>query len=176
MFYKTRQTVKLLTLAFVVSASAATSAGAQTTIQTVFNLESNIQKEASIPADVIAILKSDERVDGCFRQKGEGVDESKWFSASEIDLNADGQMDLIIKAKDTCLYGANQGPFWIFQKAPDGYLKIMSASGLQLAVLPKKNNSFNQIKISKVVSMKPASETFSFSYKAGKYQSGTRRK
>lgn len=174
MFYKTIQSVKPAALAFIIFVSAAISASAQTKIQTVFNLESNVQKETAIPADVIAILKSDERVDQCFREKGEGVDESKWFAASEIDLNADGRMDLIIKAKDVCLYGANQGPFWIFQKAPDGYQKVLSAHGLQLEVLPKKNNSFSQIKISKVVGMKAASETFS--YKAGKYQSRARRR
>lgn len=136
--------------------------------QTVFDLEGNVQREVAVPADVIAVLKSDARVDACFREKGEGANESAWFAASEIDLNGDRRMDLIIKAKDACLFGANQGPFWIFQKMPDGFQQVLSASGLQLAVLPKKVNSFSQIKISKVASRKPASRIYSF--KAGKYQ------
>jgi hypothetical protein len=136
--------------------------------QTVFNLEEDFRKEVAVPEAVIAVLKSDERVDACFREKGEGANENAWFSASEIDLNGDRRMDLIIKAKDGCLFGANQGPFWIFQKRSDGYQQVLSASGLQLAVLPKKVNSFSQIKISKVVSMKPSSVTYSF--KGGKYQ------
>lgn len=152
----------------VVVISAAISAGAQDKVQTIFNLEENVAKTASIPDAVIAVLKSDSRVDACFREKGEDANEAEWFEASEIDLNSDKRMDLIVKAKDGCLFGANQGPFWIFQNASDGYLQIFSASGLQLAVLPKRTNSFNRIKVSKAVSMKPASRTFFF--KNGKYQ------
>ena len=136
--------------------------------QTVFNLEEDVRREVPVPAAVIAVLKSDERVDACFREKGEGANEAAWFSASEVDLNGDRKMDLIIKAKDGCLFGANQGPFWVFRKMPDGYQQILAAHGLQLAILPKKINSFSQIKISKVVSQKPASTIYSF--KGGKYQ------
>ena len=159
------KTGKFFGLAFVLLLLNAVSASAQ---QTVFGLEENVKKPAVIPADVIAVLKSDERVDRCFKEKGEGADEAAWFEASEIDLNSDRKMDLIIKAKDGCLFGANQGPFWIFQKASDGYQKLLTAYGLGLKVLPRKANSFNHIEISKVVSMKPASETYSF--KNGKYQ------
>jgi hypothetical protein len=152
----------------VVVISAAVGAGAQGKVQTIFNLEENVSKSASIPDAVIAVLKSEQRVDACFQEKGKGANEAEWFEASEIDLNADKRLDLIVKAKDGCLFGANQGPFWIFQNEKDGFRQIFSASGLQLAVLPKKANSFNQIKISKAVAMKPASQTFSF--KNGKYR------
>lgn len=173
--YKSRKISLLFALMFAFFTLAAVSARAQQrAVQTVFNLESTVRKEVVIPADVIAVLKSDERVDQCFRQKGEGANESKWFAASEIDLNGDGLDDLVVKAKDTCLYGANQGPFWIFRKAPDGYLQVLSASGLQLVVLPRKTNYFSQVKISKVVGMKPSNIVYSF--KAGKYQTGARRK
>lgn len=137
-------------------------------VQTVFSLEEEVRKEVAVPMDVMAILKSDRRVDGCFQQKGEGASEAAWFAASEIDLNGDRRMDLIIKAKDACLFGANQGPFWVFQKMPDGYQQVLSANGLGLAVMPKKVNSFNQIEISKVAAQKPAIKVYSF--KAGKYQ------
>jgi hypothetical protein len=156
---------KFFVAAVTVLFAACLNANAQ---QTVFDLEGNIRKEVAVPADIIAVLKSEQQVDACFREKGEGVNEAEWFAASEIDLNGDRQMDLIIKAKDGCLLGANQGPFWVFQKMRDGYQQILAADGLQLAVLPKKVNSFRQIKISKVVSMKPASRTYSF--KSGKYQ------
>lgn len=171
---KIKKSVKPLFFAILVLIFNTISADAQTKIQTVFDLEADVQKKAVIPAAVIAVLKSDERVDQCFQEKGAGVDESKWFAASHIDLNADGRLDLIVKAADACLFGANQGPFWIFQNLPDGYQKLLSAHGLQLAVLPRKNNSFSQIKISKVVAMQPSSETFS--YKAGKYQTVGRRR
>ena len=137
--------------------------------QTVFDLEGDVKKEVKIPDAVIAILKSDEIVDNCFREKGEGSREAVWFSASEIDLNEDKKPDLIIKAKDACLFGANQGPFWIFYQMPDGYKKILSANGLQLKILPEKTNSFNRIEVSKVVSMKPAHQIYSF--QNGEYRS-----
>lgn len=171
---KIKKILNPLSLALAILICAAVSANAQTKVQTVFNLESEMRKQVSIPAAVIAILKSDERVGGCFEKKGAGANESKWFAASAIDLNGDGRDDLVIKAAAACLYGANQGPFWIFANLTDGYQKILTADGLQLAVLPKKSNSFNQIKISKVVRMKPASEIFS--YKTGEYQSGARRR
>lgn len=153
--------------AAIILCAAAFAAHAQKA-QTVFSLEEDMQKEVAVPADVIAVLKSDARVDGCFKQKGEGASEAEWFAASEIDLNGDRRMDLIIKPKDACLLGANQGPFWVFQKMPDGYQQILSASGLGLKVLPKKINSFNQIEVSKVAAQKTAGKVYSF--KAGKYQ------
>ena len=151
----------------VVLISAALASNAQN-VQTVFNLEEDVAKSAAIPQDVIAILKSDKRVDACFQAKGKGANEAEWFEASEIDLNGDKQMDLVIKAKDACLFGANQGPFWVYQNTGEGFKQILSEHGLQLSVLPKKINSFNQIQVSKAVRMKPASRTFSF--RNGKYQ------
>jgi hypothetical protein len=152
----------------VVVISAAIGAGAQGKVQTIFNLEENVAKKASIPDAVIAVLKSDQRVDSCFQEKGKGANEAEWFEASEIDLNSDKRLDLIVKAKDGCLFGANQGPFWIFQNEKDGYRQIFSDNALGLSILSKKVNSFNQIEISKVVAMKPWSKIFSF--KNGKYR------
>lgn len=152
---------------FVLAASGIVRAQSADTPQTVFNLEGQVQKEVPLPEQVLAVLKSDQIVDVCFRKKGGKPNEAEWFAVSEIDLNGDRRKDLIIKAKDSCLFGANQGPFWIFQNRIDGWQKIFSADGLQLAVLPKKTNSFKQIKISKAVSMKPASKIYIF--KGGKY-------
>lgn len=151
--------------AFFVSLPEASAQSANP--QTVFNIEDEIEKKVVIPEAVIAILKSDRIVDGCFERKGANAKEGEWFAASEIDLNGDGRADLIVKAADACLFGANQAPFWIFQNAPDGYQKVLAASGLQLVILPVKSNSFNQIKISKVVAMKPRGEIYGF--RAGKY-------
>lgn len=154
----------------VVILIAAASVRAQTKIQTVFDLEGKVTKKAALPAAVLAILKSDERVDQCFRENGAGAGESKWFAASRFDLNRDGRMDLIVKAEDACLFGANQGPFWIFQNLPGGYQKILTAYGLQLAVLPQKTDAFNRIEVSRVVAMRPASEIYSF--REGEYRTG----
>lgn len=157
----------LIVVVFVIVA-AVIEASAQANLQTVFNLEEAVKKESAIPEAVLAVLKSERIVDGCFKSKGARARENDWFAASAIDLNGDGRLDLIVKAEDACLFGANQAPFWVFQNFADGYQKIFSASGLQLEVLAKKSNSFRQIKISKVVGMKPSSEIYGF--RAGKYQ------
>lgn len=165
---QTMLSTKKILAATALAFSIAVGVDAQTKAQTIFNLEEDVRKEAPIPDDVIAVLKSDRKVDRCFREKGEGADEHRWFAASEIDLNGDRRMDLIIKSKDACLFGANQAPFWIFQKASDGYQKVLIAYGLQLTVLPKKIGSFNQIKISKNIAMKPSNEILTF--RRGKYR------
>lgn len=145
------------------SAAGASSANSQTTNQTTFELEGNISTPVRIPADVIAVLKSDKRVDVCFRTEGAGVDEQAWFEAAEFDLNDDRRADLIIKPKNVCLFGANQGPFWIFQNMHDGYQKVLSADGLQLKILPRKINSFRTIEVSKAVGMRGVQSRFQFS-------------
>lgn len=161
---------KSLAAAAFVMFAAVCALSAQTKPQTIFNLEEAVEKEVAVPDAVIAVLKSDRIVDGCFRKnEARATNEAEWFAASKIDLNGDGRMDLIVKAKNACLYAANQGPFWIFQNEPDGFQKILSSSGLRLAVLTKKSNSFNRIKISRVVAMKRSSEIFDF--RAGKYRS-----
>src|SRR5687768_6858889 len=93
-------------IALVVIASS--SANSQTDNQTVFELEGKVNSPVSIPGDVIAVLKSDARVDACFKTEGAGSDEAAWFEAAEFDLNNDRRADLIIKPKNACLFGANQ--------------------------------------------------------------------
>lgn len=149
----------------------ASSVSSQTTAQTTFELEGKVDSPITIPAEVIAVLKSDKRLDGCFKTEGAGVDEQAWFEAAEFDLNDDQRTDLIIKPKHACLFGANQGPFWIFQNVPDGYQKVFAADGLQLKILPSRINSFRTIEISKSVGMRALPSRFQFSkgsYRAAK--------
>lgn len=147
---------------------ALSSASSQTSTQTTFELEGGVTSPVSIPADVLAVLKSDKRVDDCFKSEGAGVNEAAWFEAAEFDLNGDRRADLIIKPKNACLFGANQGPFWVFQNLADGYQKILSESGLTLTIMPRKAGTFRTIMISKVVAMKPHDTQFRFSQ--GKYR------
>ncbi|NOT46490.1 MAG: hypothetical protein HOP17_01890 [Acidobacteria bacterium] len=147
---------------------ASSSANCQTNGQTVFELEGNVTSPVSLPPDVIAVLKSDKVVDGCFKTEGAGVNEEAWFEAAEFDLNDDHRADLIIKPKHTCLFGANQGPFWIFQNVHDGYQKVLSATGLKLTILPEKFNSFNTIRVGRAEGMKGRDTLFRFSQ--GKYR------
>jgi hypothetical protein len=142
------------------------SASAQS--QTVFEVEGGVNNPVRIPADVIAVLKSDKRVDVCFKTEGAGNDEQAWFEASEFDLNNDDRPDLIIKPKNSCLMGANQGPFWIFQNVPGGYQKVLSTDGLKLEVTSKKVNSFSTVTVSKVAGMRGVRTNFRFSN--GKYR------
>lgn len=146
---------------------ASSSVHSQTKAQTVFELEGKVDSPVSIPTDVIAVLKSDSRVDVCFKTEGAGVDETAWFEAASYDLNNDHRPDLIIKPKNDCLFGANQGPFWIFQNRTDGYQEVLSESGLTLTIVPSKS-SFSTIIISKAVAMKARDTRFRFSQ--GKYR------
>jgi hypothetical protein len=154
-----------ITVLLAISSSPASS---QTDLQTIFELEGKVSSPVRIPADVIAVLKSDKHVDACFKTEGAGVNEEAWFEAAQFDLNNDQRADLIIKPKNACLFGANQGPFWIFQNVPDGHQKILSESGLKLTILPRKANSFNTIRISKVAGMK--GRDTQFRYSQGKYR------
>lgn len=147
---------------------ASSSANSQTNVQTVFELEGKVNSPVIIPADVIAVLKSEQRVDACFKTEGAGTDEQAWFEAAAHDINNDQRLDLIIKPKNACLFGANQGPFWIFQNRTDGYQKVLSENGLTLTIMPRKAGSFNAVMISKVVAMKPHDTQFRFS--KGKYR------
>lgn len=149
-------------------AISSATAYSQTDSQTTFELEGKVSSPVSIPADVIAVLKSDKRVDACFKAEGASVNEEAWFDAAAFDLNGDQRADLIIKPKNSCLFGANQGPFWVFQNVHDGYQKVLSADGLKLTILPRKVNSFNTIQVSKVAGMKGRSTQFRFSQ--GKYR------
>ena len=62
-------TTFLAAAALLASASCAahSQTSGQTTEQTVFELEGKVNNSVGIPVDVIAMLKSEEVVDGCFR-------------------------------------------------------------------------------------------------------------
>ncbi len=135
----------------------------QANSQTIFEVEGRVSSPVAVPVDVLAVLKSDPRVDVCFKSGAAGVSEDAWFEAAALDLNGDGRSDLVIKPKDPCLFGANQGPFWIFQDLPDGYQKILATEGLQLIIMPSKFNSFHVIQVSKVIRMRSIESRYRFS-------------
>ena len=118
--------------------------------QTSFNLEEPVSRPVPIPADVLRGLGQDERVLSCLS----GADQSaveippSWFAASAINLNGDQLPDLIIKPVNSCLFGANIGPFWVFRNTGKGYALALRTDALELEVLPTKTRNYRNIRAS----------------------------
>ena len=55
---------------------------------------------------------------------------ASWFEAAQIHLDGPEAIDLLVKAKDGCLFGANIGPFWIFRKTQHGYELLLRRNAL----------------------------------------------
>jgi hypothetical protein len=87
--------------------------------QTRFGLEESVNQPVRIPEPVQFIQSTDPDV-----RTSRCVDEDQslpkisvsWFEASQIHLTGPKEMDLLVKAKDGCLFGANIGPFWLFKR------------------------------------------------------------
>jgi len=80
-----------------------------------FGLEESVIQPVPIPDAILAMLRSDSevRTSRCVDEGQTSPDISaSWFEASQIHLDGPEEIDLLVKAKDGCLFGANIGPFW----------------------------------------------------------------
>jgi hypothetical protein len=135
----------------------------QQSTQTTFGAELEIRHPVNVPADVLRFLRQDQRIQTRLgkRKSPENLSAS-WFAASEIDLNDDGQPDLVLQAVNPHLFGANLVPFWIFQKTSKGEKLILSVNALGLEVLDTKTNSYNNIRTTKATAKEILSATYEF--------------
>lgn len=67
--------------------------------------------------------------------------------ASEIHLNGDGEVFLIVVGVGRPLRGANVVPFWVLRKANQGYEVLLGSGGGTLEVLETKTNGFRVINV-----------------------------
>jgi hypothetical protein len=113
-----------------------------------FGLEESVNQPVPIPDAVLAALKTDSevRTSRCVDGDQPSLTVSAlWFEASQIHLDGAGEIDLLVKAKNGCLLGANIGPFWIFRKAQDGYELVLNVSALGLELLPTRTNGHKDV-------------------------------
>jgi len=113
-----------------------------------FRLEESVDQPVPIPDAVLAVLSSDSevRASGCVDQGQPALKISaSWFEASRIHLDGPEEIDLLVKAKDGCLFGANIGPFWIFKKTQHGYELLLAISALGVELLPSRTNGHKDI-------------------------------
>src|ERR1043165_648908 len=116
--------------------------------QTSFGAEEKTEHPVALPADVLQALRRDERNQTCLAEGRSARDiPASWFVASEIDLNNDRLPDLIITAKNPCLFGANINPFWVFSNSPRGHRLVLNVSTLGLDVLKTKSNGYRDIRV-----------------------------
>jgi len=116
--------------------------------QSSFSAEEEIKVPVNVPADVLRLLRRDERNQTCLKESESANDiQASWFTASEISLNDNDPTDLIVKPNNPCLLGANIDPFWIFRNTPQGYEQVLNVSTLGLEVLDTKTKGYRDIRI-----------------------------
>lgn len=133
--------------------------------QTNFGLEENVTRPVSIPQGVLSILVDDSevRTSGCVAsdQTADKISAS-WFEASQIHLDGPKEVDLLVKAKDGCLFGANIGPFWVFRKTQRAYELLLAVSALDVELLPRTTNGHKDISAGAVAGGKYVSAFYQF--------------
>jgi hypothetical protein len=133
--------------------------------QTHFDLEEPILRPVPIPRAILQILKIDPAVlqSGC-PEKDHPPEQilASWFEASPIHLHAESEVDVIVKARNGCLFGANIGPFWVFKSTAKGYEQILSTAALAINVLQRKSNGYRNISAAAVVAGKPVTVLYKF--------------
>ena len=70
---------------------------------------------------------------------------ASWFEASQIHLDGPEEIDVLVKAKNACLFGANIGPFWIFRKTQRGYELVLNVSALGVELLPSRTSGHKDV-------------------------------
>jgi hypothetical protein len=131
--------------------------------QSQFGAEVAIRKPTEIPTDVLSILRQDKRNQTCLKEgESQGNITSSWFLGSRVHLKADSDPDLIVSAKNSCLFGANLVPFWIFRQTPHGYDLILSVSGLGLDLLKTRTMGYRDVRASAATATSTQTVLFKF--------------
>src|SRR6185503_20636799 len=76
-----------------------------------------------IPALILRELQKDEDTRTCTEGGKHENFSPKWYAASEIHLE-DRVVSFIVLPKNSCMWGANIGPMWIFKSDGSLVLKI----------------------------------------------------
>ena len=142
----------------VLAVAGATISPAQE--QTVFGAEEAIKNPAKIPVEIMRQLKRDRRVKQCAVEKG--AVKSGWFSAAAVDLNGDQETDYVVKAENSCLFGANLAPFWVFHNLTHRYSLVLRADTLGLEIMPETTEDYHNIKLSRATAVETGENIVKF--------------
>lgn len=165
-----RATVCVLTLAVIGAVLTITTEPQQSKQspapeQTRFGLEELVRHPVRLPEAVLKILGDDGEVRSsrCVSEDDQAqAISASWVEASQIHLDGPNEADLLVKAKDRCLFGANIGPFWIFKSSPQGYRLVLAVSALGVDVLRHKTNGMRDVSAGAVAGGKAVSVRFKF--------------
>jgi hypothetical protein len=128
-----------------------------------FALEEAVDSPVPIPDDVLNVLRRESEISTCALGSGSrDAIPSTWFEAARIHLDGPRESDLIVKAKNACLWGPNIGPFWVFRKTPSGHTLVLSTTALGIQVLDSKTNGFRDIKAGAIATLKPTYVMYRF--------------
>ena len=162
-------TVHVLTFVLIGALVAATAEPQQKKSaaheQTRFGLEEAVLHPVPLPQAVLTILKDDDEVRSsrCVSEDDQAsAISASWFEASQIHLDGPEEVDLLVKAKSGCLFGANIGPFWIFRGTPNGYKLVLNVSALGVDLLRTKTNGLRDVSAGAVAGGEAVSVTFKF--------------
>ncbi|MEJ7577578.1 MAG: hypothetical protein WKF74_11300 [Pyrinomonadaceae bacterium] len=124
----------------------------QTKEQISFGSETLIKRRVRIPQNVLNQLSDFE--DGYLKrcQQDEYSRQqniANHFAASALNINSDGQGDLIVQAQTQCFMGAHNTTFWIFAKVAQrlypGYDMIFAKRADFLGILKSSTNGYRDI-------------------------------
>jgi hypothetical protein len=131
--------------------------------QTRFSLEEPIKHPVPIPEDVLKILRQEADITTCeIRPEERSKIPPSWYEASGIRLDGEREEDLIVKAKNACMWGPNLGPFWVFRSSVNGHYLVLSTVAVSLQVLKSSTNGLRNIRTAAIVTRQPAYSDYRF--------------
>jgi hypothetical protein len=122
------------------------------TEQSSFSLELPLEHPVKVPDAVLQALRRDSSVTTniCGQEEPADATLRSWLEATEVHLARNANAALLIKGK-SCLQGANEGPFWIFNLKDGNYQQILSVSALAVKVCRARTNNYRNISAGAVV-------------------------
>jgi hypothetical protein len=137
--------------------------------QTSFGSETPITRPVKLPKDVLEQLSEfdDGRLKQCQKSEfGRESDITKHFAASAVNINNDGQQDLIVQAQTLCFMGAHNTTFWVFAKVEQrlfpGYDLIFAERADFLGVLKTSTNGYRDIETASHTALELYTTTWKF--------------
>jgi len=110
--------------------------------------DDGVDHPATIPPDVMAVLKADEMVRNALENENISAEKIplSWFSASPIHLNSPRQRDLVVEAEGA-LAGGNVITFWIFRATAHGHELVLKAPAHDLIVKNTRWNGYRNVEL-----------------------------